>query len=99
MSKNSINLRDFKVEGYDPFYTRSVFFYIRNVGITSVSSFKEIDSLKAQVKKAMLSDKLISDRIDKVELINGYFTELNIAFRSLNKGVNEFAKKRGGNDG
>jgi|GEM_PF-2738939 len=84
MSKNSINLRDFKVEGYDPFYTRSVFFYIRNVGITAVSSLKEIDSLKAQVKKAMFSDTLISDRIDKDKLVNRYFSKLDSAFRSLN---------------
>ncbi len=80
-----IYLREFKLEGYDPFYTRSVFFYIKQVGINSVSSFEEIDSLKVEVKKAMLSDSLISDRIDKHKIINRYFSELNIAFRSLNK--------------
>ncbi len=85
MQLNRIYLRDFKLDGYDPFYTRSVFFYIKQVGINSVSSFEEIESLKAQVKEAMLSDSLISDRIDKHMIISRYFSELNIAFRSLNK--------------
>lgn len=85
MQLNRIYLRDFKLEGYDPFYTRSVFFYIKQVGVNSVSSFEEIESLKVEVKKAMLSDSLISDRIDKNMIIRRYFAELNIAFRSLNK--------------
>ncbi len=84
MSKSRIYLKDFKVEGSDPFYTRSVFFYIKRVGIASVSSFEEIDSLKAQVKRVMLSDTLISDRIDKNKIINKYFSKLDSAFRSLN---------------
>lgn len=85
MSIKSINLKDFKLKGYDPFYTRSVSYYIRKLGVFSVSSVEEIVTLKAQVQEAMLSDSLISNNIDKEKVINGYFLELIIAFVSLSK--------------
>jgi len=83
VSAHSIYLKDFKLKGADPFYTRSVFFYIRKAGVTFVSSIEEIDSLKAKVKQAMIPDTLISNNIDKDMIINRYFSALEIAFRSL----------------
>lgn len=58
----AIVLEKFKVDG-DDFYTCAVMHYIRKLGVTSVSSFDEIENLKSSVEKIMNNDGLIPPKV------------------------------------